>query len=154
MARTRVVVTIGPASSSEATILQLIDAGAGVFRLNFAHGTREEHGSAIDRIRRMAAGRPVGILQDLAGPKLRLEHPVRGQPGEIISLRLPPAVRPGDPVLLADGATQLEVLDGGQARVIVGGDIPAGKGIVGWQPTYPYTPADVLLDLGLAGRRT
>ena len=54
MARTRIVVTIGPASSSDATILQLIDAGAGVFRLNFAHGTREEHGSAIDRIRRMA----------------------------------------------------------------------------------------------------
>jgi len=129
LARTRIVVTAGPASSSETTISELIDAGAAVFRLNFAHGTRDEHERLIACIRHVASGRPVGILQDLAGSKLRLEEPVRGRPGEIVALRLPPTVQRGDPVLLADGVMQLEVVDAGRARVIVGGDIPAGKGI-------------------------
>ena len=77
----------------------------------------------------VAAGRPVAILQDLGGPKLRLAAPVRGAPGDVVPLALPATVRPGDPVLLADGLMQLEVVDPAHARVIVGGDIPAGKGI-------------------------
>src|SRR5262249_13951517 len=61
--------------------------------------------------------------------KLRISHPVRGVPGDVVELDLPPSVRPGDPVLLADGVMQLEVLDGRRCRVIVGGGIPAGKGM-------------------------
>jgi pyruvate kinase len=129
MARTRIVATLGPATSSEAKIAELIDAGVSVFRLNFSHGTHEEHGRLIDHIRARASGRPVAILQDLCGPKLRLAHAIRGKPGDIVSLPLPADVRAGDPVLLADGLMQLEVIDATRSRVVVGGDIPARKGI-------------------------
>src|SRR5215813_6261555 len=74
-------------------------------------------------------GRPIAILADLCGPKLRLKHPVRGKPGDVVPLELPGSVRAGDPVLLADGVMALEVVDPTRARVVTGGDIPAGKGI-------------------------
>ena len=129
MARTRIVATIGPASRSEATIAALIEAGVDVFRLNFSHGTHAEHAQTITAIRRVARDRNVAILQDLGGPKLRTAHPVHGKPGDVVALALPPTVRAGDPVLLADGIMQLEVVDAAHARVVVGGDIPVGKGI-------------------------
>jgi pyruvate kinase len=129
MARTRVVATLGPASRDEATIAALVKAGVDVFRLNFSHGTQAEHAATIATIRRVTSDRHTAILQDLGGPKLRLKAPVRGKPGDIVDLALPATVRAGDPVLLADGIMQLEVMDAAHARVIVGGDIPAGKGI-------------------------
>jgi pyruvate kinase len=129
MARTRIVATVGPATAPDAALAALVDAGVDVFRLNFAHGTQAEHGRVIDAVRRLAAGRPVAVLQDLGGPKLRTDRPVRGAPGDVVPLALPPTVRAGDPVLLADGVMQLEVVDPAHARVVVGGDIPAGKGI-------------------------
>src|SRR5262245_34905158 len=129
MPRTKILATLGPATASETAIGALLDAGASAFRLNFSHGTREEHAVRIAAIRRVAAGRPVAIVQDLAGPKLRLDRPVRGQPGDVVELNLPASVRPGDPVLLADGLMQLEVVSAGRARVVVGGELPAGKGI-------------------------
>ena len=129
MARTRIVATLGPATDSEERIRALIDAGVDVVRLNFSHGTHEEHGRRIALVRRVAGGRPVAILQDLGGPKLRLDRRVTGKPGDVVELALPSTVRPGDPVLLADGIMQLEVIDGGRCRVVTGGDIPPGKGI-------------------------
>ena len=129
MPRTKILATLGPATASEAAIGALVDAGASAFRLNFSHGTREEHGELIAAIRRVAAGRAIAIVQDLAGPKLRLDRPVRGQPGDVIELNLPASVHAGDPVLLADGLMQLEVVSPGRARVVVGGELPAGKGI-------------------------
>ena len=129
MPRTRIVVTLGPATASDAMIAALLDAGADVFRLNFAHGTRAEHGRLIEAVRRLAAGRPAAIVQDLAGPKLRLAEPIRGKAGDVVPLALPPTVRAGDPVLLADGLMQLEVIDATRSRVVVAGDIPAGKGV-------------------------
>lgn len=129
MPRTRIVATLGPASDIDAAVAALIDAGVNVFRLNFSHGSHSEHGARIERIRRLAGDRPVAILQDLCGPKLRLRKPVVGEPGDVIAIDLPPTVQAGDPVLLADGVMQLEVVDPGHARVIVGGDIPVGKGI-------------------------
>jgi pyruvate kinase len=129
MSRTRVVATLGPATSSSEKIRALIEAGVDVFRLNFSHGTHEQHGALIKSIRRLAGDRPVGILQDLCGPKLRLSRPVKGKPGDVVEIDLPATVRRGDPVLLADGLMQLEVIDARRSRVIVGGEIPAGKGI-------------------------
>jgi pyruvate kinase len=129
MSRTRVVATLGPATSSSDKIRALIEAGVDVFRLNFSHGTHEQHGALIRSIRRLAGDRPVGILQDLCGPKLRLSRPVKGRPGDVVEIDLPPTVRRGDPVLLADGLMQLEVIDARRSRVVVGGEIPAGKGI-------------------------
>ena len=128
-ARTRIVATLGPASSSEDGIRALVEAGVDVFRVNFSHGTHAEHAARIAAVRGVAGARPIAILQDLAGPKLRLAHAVRARAGDVITLALPATVRPGDPVLLADGVMQLEVLEDGRCRVIVGGDIPAGKGI-------------------------
>src|SRR5206468_10594195 len=93
------------------------------------HRTHAEHAARIAAVRCVAGARAIALLQDLAGPKLRLAHAVRARAGDAITLALPATVRPGDPVLLADGVMQREVLDDGRSRVIVGGDIPAGKGI-------------------------
>jgi len=107
----------------------LIDAGVDVFRLNFSHGTHEEHGRRIRWIRDASGDRPIAILQDLGGPKLRLAEPVSGEPGDVVAISLPDTVESGDPVLLADGLMQLEVVDAEHARVVRGGSIPAGKGL-------------------------
>lgn len=74
MIKTRLVATVGPACDDEATLGALIDAGVNVFRLNFSHGTLEEHGAALERIRRIARerGALVATLGDLCGPKIRL----------------------------------------------------------------------------------
>lgn len=129
MTRTRIVATLGPATNTPEKIRALIEAGVDVFRLNFSHGTHESHGELIQGIRRISGDRPIAILQDLCGPKLRLTKPVRGRPGEIVEIDLPPSVKKGDPVLLADGIMHLEVVDAKRSRVVVGGNIPAGKGI-------------------------
>ncbi len=129
MTRTRIVATLGPATRSPDQIRALIEAGVDVFRLNFSHGTHEEHGALVQAIRRLAGDRAIAVLQDLCGPKLRLARPVRGRPGEVVEIDLPASVRAGDPVLLADGIMQLEVVDARRSRVVTGGDIPAGKGI-------------------------
>src|SRR5512138_1401368 len=74
MRRTKIVCTIGPASSSTEQLDRLVAAGLDVARLNFSHGTHEEHADVVRRIRDGEArwGRPVAILQDLQGPKIRL----------------------------------------------------------------------------------
>src|SRR5436309_13880198 len=70
----KIVATLGPSSSAPERIGALFEAGVDVFRLNFSHGTQEDHRARIDSIRRIesATGRPIGILADLQGPKLRL----------------------------------------------------------------------------------
>src|SRR6195256_4125658 len=74
MRRTKIVCTIGPASSTVAQLDRLAAAGMDVARLNFSHGTHAEHAEVIQRIREAEArwNRPVAILQDLQGPKIRL----------------------------------------------------------------------------------
>ena len=73
-ARTKIVATVGPACESVHQLEELIEAGVDVFRINTAHGNREQHEIIVRRIREAAtiAGFPVGILLDLAGPKIRL----------------------------------------------------------------------------------
>jgi len=70
----KIVATLGPASSSPELIRALFNAGADVFRLNFSHGTHEDHKRRFDAIRAIEhdVGRPIGILQDLQGPKIRI----------------------------------------------------------------------------------
>src|SRR6202790_1147308 len=74
MRRTKIVATIGPASRDPETLVRLVEAGMDVARLNYSHGTLEEHAQTVDRVREApsGAGRPVAILQDLPGPKLRI----------------------------------------------------------------------------------
>ncbi len=152
----QIVCTIGPASREADTLEGLIDAGMSVARMNFAHGTPEEHIETTARIRAAskARGRPIAILQDLAGPKIRLgelePHKLRLRAGSAVTLvcgaekgdaeRLPvpdrylcEEVRQGGPVLLGDGAVELAVeeVDGREVRcqVTVGGEISSHKGI-------------------------
>ncbi len=127
--RTKIVATVGPASSSKEALLALVEAGVDVFRLNFSHGTFAEHGGVIERIRTVSGSRDIAILQDLAGPKLRLDRKIEGEAGDIVELTLPDGVAPGDPVLLGDGVMLLEVVGDDRARVVTGGCVAAGKGI-------------------------
>ncbi|MGC9003848.1 MAG: pyruvate kinase [bacterium] len=155
MRKTKIVVTIGPVSEKPEILRQLILAGMDVARLNFAHGTYEEHKERIKNIRSLAKelGRVVAILQDLPGPKLRIgelskEEGLTLEEGEIVNLVLDEkadkdipipipaifgALKEGDKILLADGNIQLEVEKPGRervvCRVIVGGVLLSHQGI-------------------------
>ena len=74
MKQTKIIATMGPASSSEAMIEKLIHAGVNVFRLNFSHGTHEFHAENIQKIRSISnkLSTPIGIMGDLQGPKIRV----------------------------------------------------------------------------------
>ena len=84
--RTKIVATVGPASSVPDVLRRLIEAGVSVFRLNFSHGTHEAHGAVVSRVRAISRQlrRHVGILQDLCGPKMRLGS----IPGDVIDCSL------------------------------------------------------------------
>jgi pyruvate kinase len=157
MRKTKIVATIGPASASEERLEALMLAGMDVARLNFSHGTHEAHAAAFQSIRAISArlGRPVAILQDLSGPKIRTGALQGGQPvrlvdGAEITITTEPLVgtaaliattyahladdlKPGDRVLLADGLMELTVLssEGGlvRCRVVHGGLLGEHKGI-------------------------
>ena len=157
--RTKIVCTIGPASADTATLDRLAAAGMDVARLNFSHGTHAEHAEVIGRVRAGEArwGRPVAILQDLQGPKIRLGTFGEGggrrvdlQPGRPFTLARAPCagtaergsvsppealsgVRAGDQVLMDDGMIQLRVeavtADEVRCRVVAGGRIGDHKGL-------------------------
>ncbi len=156
MARTKIVCTIGPATRSPQVLKRLILSGMDVARLNFSHGTHAEYLVVIRFIRRLSreVGRPVAILQDLAGPKIRIGEISSGQvilkPGARFTLTsrrvpgndgqasvtysgLPREVRPGDSLLLSDGALELAVLSHTAedivCRVVIGGPLSSHKGI-------------------------
>ncbi len=154
---TRIVATLGPASAEEETIRALIRAGVDVFRCNFSHGDHAFHGRTFERIRRAARteGKPVAILQDLQGPKIRVGDLPGGGPMELaegrevflveglrggdertIPVTLPGLVkelREGERVLLADGTMALVVLsiegDRVRCRVEQGGLLLPHKGV-------------------------
>jgi pyruvate kinase len=157
MRHTKIIATIGPATSSERAIRDLVAAGVDIFRLNFSHGTHAAHGDVITRIRAAAADaqRCVAILQDLSGPKIRTgtlagDVPLRLEPGDELTIAvgdfpgvpgrvsttyadLPKAVQPGDMLLLDDGRIQLRV-DARTDRelktsVVEGGLLGTHKGI-------------------------
>src|SRR5499426_4097012 len=159
MRRTKIVCTIGPASSSAAELDRLVAAGLDVARLNFSHGTHEEHAEVIARIREGEArwGRPIAILQDLQGPKIRLGTFGPGGGGRVdleagrpFTLCAPPVVgtaerasithpeylkdlRPRDEIWMDDGMIQLRVESATseevRCQVVVGGRISDHKGL-------------------------
>jgi pyruvate kinase len=156
MRRTKIVATIGPSSDTPEQFSALVKAGVNVARLNFAHGACEAHKLKIQMVRAVSEslGIPVAILQDLGGPKIRVGHiPDPGVilvPGATFFLKsdLPegniqgvsttyPAlcdeVERGDPILLADGLLELEVVRTGkgfvQCKVVTGGRLTSSKGI-------------------------
>ena len=154
--KTKIVCTIGPASESPQILEALIRTGMNVARLNFSHGTHEEHLRKIQTIRQISERlkQPVAILQDLGGPKIRIglikEGGIELKRGKEFFLTnemvvgderrafvtyptLPKEVKPGDRILLADGTIELQVLesDGKNIRcqVIVGGILTSHKGM-------------------------
>ena len=157
MRHTKIVATIGPATSGEPAIRSLIAAGVDVCRLNFSHGTHEAHGAAVRLIRAAAdeLGRSVAIMQDLSGPKIRTGllrdgKPIPLTPGDELRIAvgefvgdgrrvstpfadLPKAVQPADRLLLDDGRIQLRVerVEGDEIVTIVvdGGMLGEHKGI-------------------------
>ncbi|MBN1665045.1 MAG: pyruvate kinase [Deltaproteobacteria bacterium] len=156
MRKTKIVCTIGPASGTEATIKAMIESGMDVARLNFSHGTFKDHLEKIRLIRRISAdlGKPIAILQDLPGPKIRVgpapepgllleagahfiltTRKIQGKAG-IISVtypHLPKEVKIGDRLLLADGLMELIVVGTGETdivcKIITGGVLTSHKGI-------------------------
>lgn len=157
MRRTKIVATIGPVSSSPEMIERLLDAGMDVARLNFSHGTHDEHAQRIRMLREVAArkGRPLALLQDLQGPKIRTgslvdRTPVTLQPGARFTITtrnvagtasmvsttyatLPHDVRPGDRILISDGLIEARVVrvsgDDVETEIVVGGELRENQGI-------------------------
>src|SRR6266536_2872754 len=155
--RAKIICTIGPSCSTESELRGLMQAGMDVARLNFSHGSPQDHVRSIETLRRTAAeeGRTICILQDLQGPKIRTgrlkdHQPVVLQAGsqvtitarevegtaELISTtfkRLPQEVKPGSRILLSDGRIELRVLDvkgdDVECQVINGGTLAEHQGI-------------------------
>ncbi|MBI2222837.1 MAG: pyruvate kinase [Acidobacteria bacterium] len=157
MRHTKIIATVGPASQSDTTLAELVEAGVDVFRLNFSHGTQQTHADVFARVRHAARGarRHVAIMQDLAGPKIRTGRLTGGGPvaleegatlrieigeGEGSASRvfsayapLAAAVRRGDRLLLDDGRIELQVAgadgQGIDTLVVNGGPLGERKGI-------------------------
>ena len=151
--KTKIVCTIGPATASLTALKQLIRAGMNVARLNFSHGDHKAHRETIKKIRQAAREerRPVGILQDLAGPKIRLgriserrliagEEVVLVSGSETSDDALPvnypylyQDLSEGESILMADGRVELQVLEVNEnhirAKVVNGGTLAANKGV-------------------------
>ncbi len=157
MKRTKIVATVGPASISKDTLKEMIDEGVNVFRLNFSHGTHEDHKLAIQNIRALddEYGVSTAILCDLQGPKIRIGQIEGGEieivGGETIIITnvetlgtkkkistnyqsFPLDVNPGEQILLNDGKLRLEVIHSDKkeevkCKVIHGGVLSSKKGI-------------------------
>ena len=156
MRRTKIIATVGPSSAEEVVLARMMRAGMDVARLNFSHGSRNTHARAINRIRHAAArvGRPVGLLLDLQGPKLRVGEFDGGavflrQGAHVLftnrrvkgTAELIPAVysglmrdvKVGDRVLLDDGKLEMRVIrrerTGLRCRVVAGGRLADHKGL-------------------------
>ena len=155
--KTKIVATVGPACSSEENLLELVKAGVDIFRLNFSHGTHEDHLTVIERITKLKEqyDLPVGILMDLQGPKIRVGKIKDGklelQQGDILTFVSEPCegtreriymsytnfaqdVNVGEKVLVDDGKLVLKVTetnkkDTVKLEVLYGNNIASNKGV-------------------------
>src|SRR5687768_11286690 len=166
MRRAKILATLGPSSDTQAAIEAMITAGVNAVRINMSHGTEEEHTATLERARAAAASlqKPLAILVDLSGPKIRTRTLKDGAPVELkagasfmITTReiegnerqvstnfaaLPEAVEPGTRILIDDGAIELVVESETETdihcKVIVGGWLKERKGI-----NLPNTPLPI-----------
>ncbi|MCC6443765.1 MAG: pyruvate kinase [Armatimonadetes bacterium] len=154
--RTKIVATIGPATDSPGKLKALVEAGMDVARLNFSHGTHEDHDRRVRSLRAIAdsVGRPLALLQDLQGPKIRVGeirngpvHLKRGQEFTLTSKAVPgtaqaasvevpalfEALWPGAVIYLDDGLLEMKALKVGPeeavCRVVTGGPLSSRKGL-------------------------
>ena len=163
----KIIATLGPATSSPEMIRSLFAAGVDVFRLNFSHGDHDGHRRCFEAIREVesATGRPIGVLLDLQGPKLRIGDLAGGSamleegasfmfdldpaPGDSSRVALPhpvvfAALKPGTNILVNDGKVRLEVETCGAnfagVRVKIGGEISNHKGVNIPDAVLPISP--------------
>ncbi len=159
--KSKIIATIGPATSDEDTILELLKSGVDVFRLNFSHSTPDTHLKILRKIRKLeeTTGKYIPVIQDLPGPKIRIGKvpddslelkkgdtlylsSSEGNSKSIISVLFPDfdkMVKPGEKIFLGDGEIELEVLEiGTNVRTLVrrGGILRSGKGITLSEPVY------------------
>ena len=153
--KTKIIATVGPASNNKDTLQELIQAGVDIFRLNFSHGTHEDHAKVIQYVRELnkELGTHVCLLQDLQGPKIRVGEVEKGtklKRGDIFTIttqemigtntmastvykNLPHDVAVGDMILIDDGKIELKVkeIKGDEvvSEVIYGGKLKSRKGI-------------------------
>lgn len=155
--KTKIVATLGPASAQEDVLPKMIDAGLNVARLNFSHGSFEEHQRSLDMVRKFSKkmNSPMAVLQDLSGPKIRIgefyQERVMLTAGEEFVLTtdkkcigdehkasisytdLHKEIKPGEPILLDDGKKRLEVVKvkGNEifCKIIVGGETKGRRGV-------------------------
>ena len=177
----RILATLGPASATRERIHALAQAGADVFRLNFSHGSHADHAERLKQIREVEheIGRPIGVLMDLQGPKLRVGRFAEGKvmlaPGARFRLDLDPgagdtnranlphpeifaALEPGTELLLDDGKLRLRVdafgPDFADTTVLVGGPLSDRKGVNVPDVVLPISPLTAKdradLDFGLS----
>jgi pyruvate kinase len=168
MRRTKIVATIGPASREPDTLLAMVQAGMDVARLNYSHGTLAEHEETVRRVRDAAgrAGRPVAILQDLPGPKLRIgplrEDIVELKPGDVVTFTcgeervgdvrhmsitwpgLAAALTREQVLYLADGSVRLRVSDVRPDSSEVDAEVEVGGAVASRQGLNIPGPADGL----------
>ena len=166
MRKAKILATLGPASNSKETLHTMLTAGLNAVRINMSHGTQEQHAATIAVARSVAAemGRPLSVLVDLSGPKIRTRNLVDGTPvllveGEQFTIttrtidgnvrevstnfdHLPDAVEPGTRILIDDGAIELVVESKTETdvicRVVIGGVLSERKGI-----NLPNTPLPI-----------
>ncbi len=165
--KAKILATLGPSSTTPEVIERLFRAGVDVFRLNFSHGKHEDHKKRYDIIRAIEAktGRPIGVLADMQGPKLRVGTFAAGKvhldtgatlrldldpaPGDTRRVNLPhpeifAAIRPGSELLLDDGKVRIQVERNGpdwaETKVITGGDLSDHKGLNLPNVTLPISP--------------
>src|SRR5919106_3247342 len=163
----KILATLGPASSGPERVRALYEAGADAFRLNFSHGTHDQHAERYLAIRAVeeATGRPIGIVADLQGPKLRVGRFQEGRidlavgqafrldldsaPGDASRVGLPhpevyAVLQPGTELLLDDGRVRLTVervgTDHAETRVLVGGPLSDSKGVNVPRAVLPISP--------------
>jgi pyruvate kinase len=158
MRRTKIIATLGPATDEEGMLEKLFDAGVDVFRLNYSHQTHKDHEQRVKKIRGLSvqSKRAVGVIADLQGPKIRIEHfnegKVQLREGATFTIdtdlpenagnekhvgvsykNLPRDVRAGDTLLVDDGRIVLRVKDVQNhevgCEVIAGGELSDNKGI-------------------------
>lgn len=153
--QTKIIATLGPASSSKEMIESLFDAGVDVFRLNFSHGSKEDHHQVLSWIRELelAKNQPIGVLADLQGPKLRIgkfkDQKIKLTKGQKIRFDLDPSLgdetrvylphpeimkimEPGNAILLDDGKVKVEIIKKGdgylETQVKTGSELSDKKG--------------------------
>ncbi len=156
MRRTKIIATIGPSSGARNVLRKMVDAGMDLARLNFSHGTHAEHEQHFRRIKQLGAkaGRPIGVIGDLQGPKIRIgeleDAPINLRKGADLTIttrkikgtgqlvsttyrRLHEDVKPGDRILVRDGSIELKVMRikrrDVHCRVVFGGELVAHAGI-------------------------